>query len=82
MAKLKDISKLYVSSVTQQYDAAERLAKEVVRTEIERRKDRLAQMPDAPNAFHTRSEIDLLEAWLNGEERMVAKRRVYDAPRT
>lgn len=82
MAKLKDISKMYISSVTDQYDAAERLVRSVVEDEIERGREYAAQFEVGnPRRRHTLSEVDLLEAWLNGETRMVAERRVYDAPK-
>jgi hypothetical protein len=78
MAKLKDISNMRITSVMRQYDAARRLARHVVKDHIDMLERKLSYGA-VDNRPKTLSDIDLLQAWLDGEERMVAERRVYDA---
>jgi hypothetical protein len=76
--KLKDLSNMRITSVTDQYDAARRKAREVVQEHIDMLERKLSY-GSVDNRPAVLSEIDLLEAWLNGEERMVAERTIYDA---
>jgi hypothetical protein len=76
VTRLKDLSNMRITSVIDQYDAARRRAREVVRDHIDmlERKLSYGAVDNRPRVL---SDIDLLEAWLDGEERMVAERRLY-----